>query len=98
MVKSASHSISQNKLVIQMNYKTDEIYQRLVDVIADKLSVGPEEVTLDSHLTDDLGADSLDLVELIMEVEDKYKIEVDDETSEDLYTVGRIYEFLKANV
>ena len=52
-------------------------------------------MTMDTNLIDDLGADSLDVVELIMELEDEFGIAISDEAAAELYTVGRIVEYLE---
>ena len=64
-------------------------------VIIEKLAVKPEEVTREARFIDDLGADSLDTVELIMALEEKFGIEVPDEDAEKLTTVGTAIEYIE---
>lgn len=66
-------------------------------MIARKLKIDVSEVTDDKHLTEDLGADSLDTVELIMELETDYDIEIADEDAETLVTVGAIKQYVEDN-
>ena len=65
-----------------------EIAERVKDIIADKLSVEKSEVTNDASFTNDLGADSLDTVELIMEFEKEFGISIPDDQAEKISTVG----------
>ena len=62
--------------------------KKIIEVIADELSMDVAEITLDSPFTDDLGADSLDVGQIIMRLEDMYKITIDDEAAMDIKTVG----------
>ena len=78
-----------------MKYEQKDIYKSVVDVIAEKLAVSENEVTIEAHLVDDLGADSLDLVELVMEIEERYDLTIDDDTTETLYTVKSIVDYLQ---
>lgn len=72
-------------------------YKGLQEIIAEKLSVGIEQVLPDSHLTEELGGDSLDMVELIMSCEEEYGIEISDNTAAGLYTPQKIFDYLKDN-
>ena len=65
-----------------------EEFERAKNVIVDQLSVDAEEVTLEASFVDDLGADSLDVVELIMGLETEFDIEIPDEDAEKISTVG----------
>lgn len=64
-----------------------EIFEKVKAVIADKLSVEPEKITLEARFIEDLGADSLDTVELIMGLEDEFGLEISDEDAEKIRTV-----------
>jgi len=66
-------------------------------IIADHLGLDLSEVTDDKHLIDDLGADSLHTVELVMEFENQFDIEIPDEDAESLDTVGKIKEYIEEN-
>ena len=72
------------------------IEDKVKKIIAEKLSVDLEEVVLDASFVDDLGADSLDLVELIMTMEDEFDIDISDEDAEKLETVKNAIDFINA--
>lgn len=63
-------------------------FERVRDIIVDQLGVGPDEVTMKAHFRDDLEADSLDLVELIMRFEEEFGGEISDEEAQTIVTVG----------
>ena len=63
------------------------VEQRVIDITVEQLKVSPEEVTLEASFIDDLGADSLDLVELIMAMEEEFGLEISDEDAEKIQTV-----------
>ena len=71
-----------------------EILEKIKEVVADKLDADPTEVTDTSSFVDDLGADSLDVVELIMGLEDEFGIEISDEEAENIRTVGDAVKFI----
>jgi acyl carrier protein len=70
---------------------------KIIDIIVDKLGVERSEVTPEAVFIDDLGADSLDLVELIMAMEEEFGFEIADEEAEKLRTVGDVINFAKAH-
>lgn len=70
--------------------------EKIVKMIASKLNKKVEEVTLESKLIEDLGADSLDIVELLMELEDTYGITIPDQDAANLATIGDIVKFLES--
>ena len=65
------------------------------EALAKQFELDPESITLDTNLIDDLGADSLDVVELIMSLEDEFGVTISDEDAAQLYTVGRIVDYLE---
>lgn len=71
---------------------------RLRELVIDQLGVDGEEITNDASFTEDLGADSLDCVELVMGVEEEFKIEIDDEVAEDLDTYGKLLAHIEGKV
>ncbi len=73
------------------------IKERVIKIIIDKLGVDAGEVTENASFTNDLGADSLDTVELIMEFEKEFDISIPDEKAEEIQTVGDAISFLTAN-
>lgn len=72
----------------------DEIQQKVIDLIVDQLGVDADSVKEDAHFIDDLGADSLDTVELVMAFEEEFDIEIPDEDAEKLETVGDAIKYL----
>ena len=72
-------------------------FERVNNVIVDQLSVDADEVTLEASFVDDLGADSLDVVELIMGLETEFDIEIPDEDAEKISTVGDAVEYIKSH-
>ena len=72
------------------------MFEKIQEIIADKLSVNVEEITLESSFTDDLNADSLDIVELIMALEDELDLEIPDEEVEGFKTVGDVVTYVKS--
>ena len=71
------------------------IFEKVRDALASQFELDPESVTMDTNLVDDIGADSLDVVELIMELEDEFGVAISDEDAAQLYTVGRIVDYLE---
>ena len=71
------------------------IFEQVRDALASQFELDPETITLETNLIDDLGADSLDVVELIMSLEDSFGIAISDEDAAQLYTVGRIVDYLE---
>ena len=71
------------------------IFENIKKALAEQFELDPESITMDTSLLDDLGADSLDVVELIMSLEDSYGITIPDEDAAELSTVRRIVEYLE---
>mgnify|MGYP003424609809 FL=1 len=69
--------------------------ERVKKIIAEQLGVEEEEVTLEAHFVEDLGADSLDTVELVMALEEEFEIEIPDEDAEKILTVGKALDYIK---
>jgi len=72
------------------------IEDRVKDIIVDQLGVNADQVTLEAKFIEDLGADSLDTVELVMAFEEEFEIEVPDEEAEKLQSVGDVVTYIKA--
>lgn len=73
-------------------------FEKLKKVIAEVLNVDPEEITLESTFTDDLGADSLDVFQIVMGIEEEFDIEIPAEKAEKISTVEEAVEMIKAAV
>ncbi|MFH1239123.1 MAG: acyl carrier protein [bacterium] len=75
-----------------------DIDARVKEIIVEQLGVAPEEVTNEASFINDLGADSLDTVELVMALEEEFDMEIPDEEAEKLQTVGQAVEYIKSHV
>ncbi len=73
------------------------IFEKVQEKVAEQLGVEAEEVLMESSFIDDLGADSLDIVELLMALEEEFDIEIPDEEAEKLASVGDVVEYIKNN-
>ena len=71
------------------------IFEKVRDIIAEELGIEVDEIKLDSSLADDLGADSLDAIELIMAVEEEFDVQIDDSEATKIKFVSDIVEFLE---
>lgn len=76
----------------------DPIFDRVKEIVVDQLEADPENVTVDSNFANDLGADSLDVVELVMALEEKFDIEIPDEDAEKIATVGDAVAYIREKV
>jgi acyl carrier protein len=76
---------------------TDEIFDSVKAIIVEQLGVSEASVTKDASFIDDLGADSLDIVELVMALEEEFDIEIPDADAEKVVTVGDVVEYIKEN-
>lgn len=73
-----------------------ETFEKLKKLIVEHLGVDPEEVKLEASFTQDLGADSLDVVEFIMELEDQFDLEIPDEDAEMIKTVDDVVKYIES--
>jgi acyl carrier protein len=73
------------------------IFEKIKATIAEQLSIDEEEITTESSFIDDLGADSLDIVELIMALETEFDLEIPDEDAEKISTVGDVVDYIKSH-
>ena len=76
---------------------TDNIEDRVKQIIVEQLGVDANEVTPTAHFVNDLGADSLDTVELVMALEEEFDTEIPDEQAEKIQTVGQAIEYIKSH-
>ncbi|MBS3918651.1 MAG: acyl carrier protein [Deltaproteobacteria bacterium] len=75
-----------------------DVDKRVKEIIVEQLGVNESEVNPEAKFIDDLGADSLDLVELVMALEEEYNLEISDEDAEKIQTVGDAIEYIRAHV
>ena len=77
---------------------SEEIFEKVKSIIVEQLGVTETSVTMEASFIDDLGADSLDIVELIMALEEEFDIEIPDADAEKVVTVGDVVDYIKENV
>ena len=77
---------------------SEEILEKVKGIIIEQLGVTDTAVTMEATFIDDLGADSLDIVELIMAIEEEFDIEIPDSDAEKVVTVGDVVDYIKENV
>lgn len=73
------------------------VFDKVKDLIVDQLDVDEDKVTLGANIQDDLGADSLDVVDLVMSLEEEFDIEIPDEAVENIKTVGDVVKYIEDN-
>ena len=76
----------------------DDIKEKVIDIVCEQLGVQREKVTPETSFINDLGADSLDTVELVMEFEDEFDVNIPDDEAEKIQTVGDAIKFIKERV
>jgi acyl carrier protein len=76
----------------------EELLKKVKAIVADKLSISEDQVTEEASFIDDLGADSLDTVELVMALEDEFGMDIPDEDAEKLTTVGKAIDYVLAHL
>ena len=76
---------------------SEEIFERVKEIIVEQLGVAETAVTMEASFIDDLGADSLDIVELIMALEEEFDTEIPDSDAEKIVTVGDVVDYIKEN-
>ncbi len=72
------------------------VFEKVKSIVADQLDVEEEKVTSEASITEDLGADSLDVVDLVMSIEEEFDIEIPDEAVEGIKTVGDIVSYIES--
>ncbi len=77
---------------------TEEVFEKVKAIIVEQLGVAEASVTMEASFIDDLGADSLDIVELVMALEEEFDMEIPDADAEKVVSVGDVVEYIKENV
>ena len=75
-----------------------DVLERVITVVVDKLKVDPSEISLEANFIEDLGADSLDVVDLVIGFEDEFDIQIPEEDSEKIKTVGDAVDYIKGKI
>jgi acyl carrier protein len=76
----------------------EELLKKVRSIVADKLSISEDQITEEASFIDDLGADSLDTVELVMALEDEFGLDIPDEEAEKLTTVGKALDYILSHL
>ena len=74
------------------------VFEKMKQILAEQLDADIDSITMDTDIADDLGADSLDVVEMLMSIEDEFEVEIPDEKIETLKTVGQVVEYIQDNM
>ena len=74
------------------------VFEKMKKILAEQLDADADSITLETDIQDDLGADSLDVVEMLKSIEDEFEIEIPDEKIESLKTVGQVVEYIQENM
>ena len=74
------------------------VFEKMKKILAEQLDADIESITMETDIADDLGADSLDVVEMLMSIEDEFEIEIPDEKIESLKTVGQVVDYIQDNM
>jgi acyl carrier protein len=94
MLGSGVHQGRKGDLESLMAASRDEIYTQVKSVLVDQLGIDEADITEEASFQEDLDADSLDLVELIMELEDQFEIKISDEDAQGILTVGNAVDYI----
>ncbi|MFP6667184.1 MAG: acyl carrier protein [Pirellulales bacterium] len=73
------------------------VEERVIDIVAEQLGADKEKITVETHFVNDLGADSLDTVELVMELEEEFDISIPDDAAEKIQTIGEAVKHIEAD-
>ena len=77
---------------------TEEVFEKVKEIIVEQLGVSETSVTMEASFIDDLGADSLDIVELVMALEEEFDMEIPDADAEKVVTVGDVVDYIKDSI
>ena len=74
------------------------VFEKIKEILAEQLDANAEEMTMETRIDEDLGADSLDVVELLMSIEDAFEVEIPDEEIENMKTIGDVVEYIQSKM
>ena len=74
------------------------VFEKLRSILSEQFAVDEDTITLSTNIQDDLDADSLDVVDILMSIEDEFEIEIPDEEIENIRTVGELVDYIKSNI
>lgn len=74
------------------------VFEKIKEIVSQQLGVDADEITMESTFVEDLGADSLDVVELVMAMEDEFDLEIDEEEADGISTISDVVEYIKAKI
>ncbi|MBO7520477.1 MAG: acyl carrier protein [Clostridia bacterium] len=74
------------------------VFEQIKTILSEQLEVNPDIITMDTNIADELGADSLDVVELLVSIEDEFDVEIPDDKIEGLKTVGNVVEYIQEHM
>ena len=74
------------------------VFEKIKNILAEQLDADESEMTMETNIAKDLGADSLDVVELLMSIEDEFEVEIPDEEIENIKTIGDVVEYIQNNM
>lgn len=74
------------------------VFESIKTILSEQLEVKPDIITMDTNIADDLGADSLDVVEMLMAIEEEFNVDIPDEEIEGLRTVGSVVEYIQEHM
>ncbi len=74
------------------------VFEKIKNILAEQLDADVDEMTMETNIAKDLGADSLDVVELLMSIEDEFEVEIPDEEIENIKTIGDLTEYIQNNM
>ena len=94
-IKYTERNLRGGELIIM---SSEEVFEKVKGIIVEQLGVTEDTVTMEASFIDDLGADSLDIVELVMALEEEFDIEIPDTDAEKVVTVGDVVDYIKENV
>jgi len=74
------------------------VFEKIKNILAEQLDADADEMTMETNIARDLGADSLDVVELLMSIEDEFEVEIPDDEIENIKTIGDLVEYIQSNM